>query len=256
MQELISNIQTMLEVYRGTGKINLLLISFLGLLIIKTNQRTRIILYYMIIGSIIVLNPFLIQKEISLFGATNLYRMSMLLLIPILSAYAFTIFYKEISGTKQKTIVAVGIILMIAFSGRFVYTSNNFYHSNNEGKVYDLAVEISDFVTKSNDTPMVAISEAQGIFLRQYNPNIRLVCPPIHTENWIEEDENIRNMRAMLSDGLPDMETLTNLSRELECDFLVLMEDQVIEDSPEKYGFTYVDTFGLFQVFENRIGVN
>jgi hypothetical protein len=255
MQELISNMQTSLEVYRSLGKVILLLTGIIGLLTVKSNQRIRVIILYVIIGSLFVLNPFFVDIEVQLLGENKLYRLGMVLIIPILSAYALTVLYKKLTISKKRIIAMFGILVLVAASGRFVYTSNHFYQSNNEGKVYNLAVEIADSVTTSKEAPVVAISEVQGIFIRQYNANIRLICAPETTESWKEaEDEKIINMRAMLADSLPDMPALVNLANDLGCDYLVLMEQQVKEDSPQNYGFTYVDTYEKFQVFENQIG--
>lgn len=256
MQEFITNMQMMLEVYRSFGKITLLLVAILGLLTVKMNQKKRVIVFYVIIASILILNPFFVSKEIQVFGSTNLYRLGMVLLIPIVSAYALTTIYGKVNDCKKRVIVMTGILFLIGSSANFVYTNQHFFELNNEEKVYDLAVNIADCVTISDYSPKVAISEIQGVFIRQYNPDIKLLVAPKVTENWVEaEDERILTMRIMLADPVPDMPALSNLSNELGCDFLVLMDDQLKQDSPQNYGFQYIDTFGVFQVFENRIGV-
>jgi hypothetical protein len=255
MQELISNIKTSYEAYISIGKVLLLLLGILGLFMAKTNQRMRVVIIYVILGSIIILNPFLINREIQVFGADNLYRMGMILIIPVLSAYAITVLYKKLTDKKQKVIAMVGIVLLIAASGKLVYTSDKFYRLNNSGKVYDLAVDLSDCVTLTNPSPTVAVSEVQGVFIRQYNSNIKLILLPEQTENWQEvEDENTLVMRAMIAELSPDMLELTDLTKELKCDYLILMEDQIEAASPAEYGFKYIDTFDGFTVFENNLG--
>ncbi|WP_099467044.1 hypothetical protein [Konateibacter massiliensis] len=255
MQEFISNVQTLLEVYRGIGKITLLLTAIFGMMLVKSNQRRRVILLYAIIGSMILLNPFLLKQESVILGDNHIYRLGMVLLIPILSSYALTVVYKGLTDKKEKLIVMAGIICLVAFSGKFVYTSEYFHKSANEGKVYDLAVDLADCVTAVRENPTVAVSEVQGVFIRQHNASIRLVCAPEQTENWAEkEDENIWDMRAMLADPAPDMAELTELAKVLGCDYLILLDDQLKADSPENYGFIYVNTFEAFQVFENPEG--
>jgi hypothetical protein len=255
MQELISNIQTSYEAYISIGKILLLLTGIVGLIMVKSNQRIRIVVIFVLIGSVIALNPFLIHQKILLLGENNQYRMGMILIVPVLSAYVITVIYKKLTDKKQKVIALIGIILLIAASGKFLYTSDNFYEFNNNDKVYDLAVELADCVTTTNPTPTVAISEVQGVFIRQYNTDIKLVCAPEITENWQEpEDDNVRMMRTLLAVRVPDMQELTELTRAMECDYLILTKYQIEADSPVNYGFKNIATFEKFTVFENTLG--
>ncbi len=255
MRELISNIQTSYEAYISIGKILLLLTAIVGLSMAKSNQRIRVVIIFVLLGSVIILNPFLVSTEIRIFGEHNLYRMGMILIVPVLSAYVITVVYKKLTDKLHVKIAMIGIVILIAASGKFVYTPDNFYEFNNTDKVYDLAVELSDCVTASKATPTVAISEVQGIFIRQYNAKIRLVCAPVATENWQEaEDDNVRRMRDLLANLSPDMQELTDLARELECDYLILMKHQMDADSPVNYGFANIATFEKFTVFENDLG--
>lgn len=252
MQELISNLQTSLEMYRSIGKIMLLLTALLSLFLIKVNQRGRVIVVYIVMTSIIILNPIFINQEKAFLGENSIYRFGMLLLVPLISAYVFTIILTEINEKKSRRIAVLGIVFLIAASGRFVYTKEHFFLVKNEDKVYDLAVELANCVTVDKPSPIVAISEVQGIFLRQYNANIKLVCAPEVKENWEEaEDEAAMSMRIMLSDSNPDMPGLTQLAKQIECDYLILLSQQVKEDSPQNYGFQYINTFEDFQVFKN-----
>ncbi|GEM_PF-6927855 len=252
MQELISNLQTLIEVYRNFGKTMLLLTALLSLFLIKLNQKGRVIVCYVIIASIIILNPIFIKKEILLLGEHSLYRLGMLLLTPIISSYAFTSLLLKVSEKKKKKIAIIGILILLAASGRFVYTKEHFFLVNNKEKVYDLAVELANCVTTTKQSPLVAVSEVQGVFIRQYDANIKLVCAPEVRENWEEaEDESVKNIRIMLSDSNPDMPNLTQLTKQMGCDYLILLSQQVKEDSPQNYGFKYVNTFEDFQVFEN-----
>lgn len=256
MQELISNIQISYETYKSIGRILLLLTAVTGILMVKSNQRIRVVTIFVVLGSMIVLNPFFVGKELQILGENNLYRLGMILIVPVLSAYGITVVVKKLTDKRQIAIALIGSVVLIAASGKFVYTFNdNFYQLNNKDKVYDLAVEIADSVTKTTATPTVAISEIQGIFIRQYNPDITLIVAPEHTENWQEpENEMIQSMRAMLAETSPDMEALTSLAGELDCDYLVLMENQIETDNPTQYGFTMAGTFGAFTVYENNLG--
>lgn len=255
MQELTSNIQTSYEAYISLGKVLLVLIGLLGLLMIKSNQRIRVIMIYIVTGSLFVLNPFLVNQEKQLLGENHLYRLGMIFIVPILSAYIITVLYKKLQDKRQKIIAMIGIVVLLAASGRFLYTSEHFFRLNNSDKVYDLSIELADCVTKLNETPTVAISEIQGVFIRQYNTNIKLLCAPEVTENWKEaENENIIKMRIMLADPVPDMPELVRITNELGGDYLILTKNQVEEDSPVNYGFTYVDSYEGFEVFENHIG--
>lgn len=256
MQELISNIQISYETYKSIGKILLLLTAITGILMVKSNQRIRVVTIFVVLGSAIVLNPFLVGKEMQILGENNLYRLGMILIVPILSAYGITVVVKKLTDKRQIAIAMIGTIVLIAASGKFVYTFNdNFYQLNNKDKVYDLAVEISDCVTKTSPTPTVAISELQGVFMRQYNADIKLVVTPEQTENWQEaENEMTQSMRAMLAETSPDMEALTSLARELDCDYLVLMKNQIEDSNPTQYGFKTVDSFETFTVYENNLG--
>lgn len=252
MQELISNLQNSIEIYRHTGKIMLLLTTLLGFFLIKTNQRVRVIALYVLFGSIILLNPFFLKYEIDIFGENHLYRLGMILLVPILSSYALTNVLLKVTERKKRLIALIGSLILIALSGRFVYTKEYFFQANNEDKVYDLAVDIANCVTATNQSPTIAITEVQGVFIRQYDANIKLVCAPKVRESWDEaEDESVMNMRIMLSDSEPDMPNLTQLAKQNGCDYLILLNQQVKEDNPQNYGFRYVNTFEDFQVFEN-----
>ncbi|RDY30546.1 hypothetical protein [Lachnotalea glycerini] len=255
MQEFISNIQTSYESYQSIGKIILLLTGILGLLAVKSTQRIRVIVIYTVIGSLVVLNPFLISREIQLLGEKHFYRLGMILLIPILSAYCISVLYKKLTDKNQRMIAIIGSIILIAASGKLVYTSDSFYRADNPDKVYNLAVDLADCVTGKEQTPTVAISEVQGVFIRQYNPNIRLILAPTITENWAEaEDENTRLMRVMLEVEVPDMKELTLLADKLGCDYLILLEHQTKQDNPANYGFQYIETFEKFVVYENNLG--
>jgi hypothetical protein len=257
MLELISNIQISYEVYKSIGKILLLLTAVTGILLVRTNQRIRVIVIYVIVGSLIVINPFLLNQEMEIFGESRLYRLGMILIVPILSAYAITVLVKKLTDKKQFVIAMIGSVLLIAASGRFVYTMNdNIYQLDNEDKVYDLAVDLADCVTKTSPEPTVIISELQGVFIRQYDTKIKLVVAPEETENWQEpENDSVKRMRELLADASPDMEEITSLAKELHCDYLILMEQQLKADNPTTYGFEMIDTFEKFTVYENSSGV-
>lgn len=252
MQELLSNLQTSIEIYRNFGKTMLLLTVLLSLFLIKLNQKGRVIAFYVIIASIIILNPIFIKQEIVFLGEHSIYRLGMLLLTPIISSYALTSVLLKVSEKKKKRIAIIGIVILLATSGRFVYTKEHFFLANNEEKVYNLAVDIANCVTMTNQSPTVAISEVQGVFIRQYDANIKLICAPEVRESWDEaEDETVISMRIMLMDPNPDMPNLTKLAKQNGCDYLILLNQQVKEDNPQNYGFRYVNTFEDFQVFEN-----
>lgn len=253
MQNLLADFQASYDIYINIGKIYVLLTCILCLFMEKTNKITKIIIIYAVISSIIILCPFGMEGKAAFFMESKLYRTGMILQVPILTAYAAACLFLNLKKRPHKIIFIAGFMLMLTAAGSFVYKEDNYFKANNKEKVFDLAVLISDCVTHNTESPKVAMPQYQSVYLRQYNPRIRLACLPNDTEGWLEyTGEQSEVLNELFLQEEPDIERVCRIAKSLECDYLILLNSQVKADNPADYGFDYVDMLGMFTVFVNN----
>lgn len=159
-----------------------LLYFFLGLIftgIRKREKETRIFWLYTIVLGLTIYNPLVIHFAVPRFmGAELYYRFFWVLPVTVGTAYFFALLVENCPGNWRKWLVTVGLLVLIvttsSVNGNVVYNvrlPENFY------KVPDQVLYACDIIHrdyKGEGDPQAVFSDEYEIYVRQYDPSIRL----------------------------------------------------------------------------------
>lgn len=255
---MINNLLEIIETAITFDKMLLALMMLLAVMFLKNSKRINCIGVFSGIGIIIIFLLGLFGLMPYLFGENGIYRVFFIVPIGILSVGVMASFISRIEDKKQKLLVGIIAVLILATSGDFIFQSHNVYKTSNKDNVYDTAVEIADIVTAENENPYIAISNLQGVFIRQYNANIRLVGVNIDVSKWYEDDiiENTNDVKneiiQLIQQNNPDMDTLLSDAKKLDCDYVICLDSQLGDFDYESAGFTCDNVVDGFYVLENQ----
>lgn len=255
---MINNLLEILETAITFDRTLLFLTAMTGLFFLKNSGRVKNMALFSAIGLMAVVLMGTLGVLPQIFGENSVYRGFVIVQMGVLSVAVMTKFISEIKDTKQKPVIILVAVLILAASGSFIFKEEYVYKASNKDNVYDLAVEIADVVTKDKEAPYIAISNLQGVFIRQYNANIRLVGMNIDMSKWYEDDivegdNAVKNeIIHLIQENNPDMERLLADAKELDCDYVVCLDSQIGEFDYKSAGYVCEKIVGDFYILENQ----
>ncbi len=255
---MINNLFEILEIAITFDRMLLCLMMLLAVIFLKNSKRINCIGLFSGIGIIIILLLGILGLMTYLFGENSIHRGFIIVPVGILSISVMTRLISRIEDKKQKILVIIIAVIILATSGDFIFKEANVYEASNKDNVYDTAVEIADIVTSKKENPYIAISNLQGVFIRQYNANIRLVGVNVDMSKWYEDDiiENVNYVKneiiQLIQQNNPDMDTLLSDAKKLDCDYVICLDSQLGEFDYESAGFTCDNVVDGFYVLENQ----
>ncbi|MCM1386106.1 MAG: hypothetical protein NC231_02165 [Bacillus sp. (in: Bacteria)] len=176
------------------------------------------------------------------------YRLLWLLQMSIVSAYAIL----KLCGRYRKIGLIVSCIAMIA-GGSFVYGSEHITKAQNWYHLPQEAVEVAGLIDPEEGRVMALVPSDLIYYIRQYTSRVNM---PYGREMLIARWDYYHAMyEAMEEADVIQTSSFVELTREHECDYVVLKKDREIEEPLTDYGFLlYAETENYLIYQDTEIG--
>ena len=128
LKENIEIVKNTFQEYQGNGMyIALFFVAMLYIYLKEEDKKKKnLFLYFPICVLLVTLNPLFNKMVGKIFTASVYWRMYWILPVGITIAYSVVKFVSEQKEKSQKIVVAISLITIIIFSGKFIYAGNNF----------------------------------------------------------------------------------------------------------------------------------
>lgn len=166
--------------YFGDGKY--LIIFIIALVAIAAEERKKenrnLLVYYTAIMFAVIFNPIVIKILLKFITDSVYHRMFWMLPVGIVMAYFFTTLISKVDKKYMKLIISIAIICVIMYSGKIIYSKENFKKVNNWYKVSDEYVEIIGILSSIHaEHKKVLTIPDMNAYIRQIDASIKLAYP-------------------------------------------------------------------------------
>lgn len=217
--------------YMGTGFVMIwFLAALIYLLINEKHKPKRIVLVYMpVIMLLLYFNPLFASTFCRLVGSEIYFRICWLMPIIVVISYAAVCICGRLAGKKQLLFAAASAVL-IAVSGKLVYSNPLYSRAENIYHVPDSVVDICDAIVVPGREVMAVFPSEMLLYVRQYSP---VVCMPYGRDAFLYYTQLYYAMEW----GAVDLEVVVPLLRERECHYIILREDREILGDPRDFSW-------------------
>lgn len=210
--------------YMGTGLIVIwFLMALIYLLVNEKRKFVRILFVYMPVTLLLLyFNPLFAKLFFEVLDAEIYYRLLWLLPITPVIAYVYVclcVRVRESRGKWAAGAAALGMAVLIAFSGSFIYNNQFFYKAENQYHMPESVVHICDAIIVPGREVMAAFPPEFVQFVRQYSP---LVCMPYGRETIVERWGFESEIYDLITAEEIDLEALNRAVLEQRCHYVIL----------------------------------
>lgn len=239
----------MLEIFQKYAGSGLILIWFMVALVYlflrEKRKHLRIIFIYApTIILLLFFNPLFFKLFYAAVGEEIYFRICWLLPIIAVIGYAAVLLYDSLPKDK-KAGYAIIVAVLIAISGKLVYTSPLFSKAENSYHVPQEVVDICDAIQIEGREVMAAFPDEFLLYVRQYSP---VVCMPYGREA-LTGTYNELNIQIM-SDEI-DVEKLATLAKAKNCHYVILAEGKTFLGDMEDYDYEIFDTMHGYVIYKD-----
>lgn len=230
MQNIFSYLNSILEVYWGQSKFQLLLcIAILIILLLEKETWKKITFgWYAIVCFIGLLNPITVKITSKIWGESVAYYCRQFSLVPtfLIIAYGVGLLYKKICG-KKKVVIFLALLLTICVNGNNMYQETWYTKADNYEKIPNDIIQIGDFFENLNENVRVATTTGVGSYLRQYANVLQMQgrgCGYENFEIWLQDSE-------------PNALNIISEAGQIGCDYVVAIKNNNSEKYYNEAGF-------------------
>ena len=226
MSEILKIIQRSYYNFNAAGAIYaLFLVALLYIYLKKDNQEDKKLFFYpSIVCAILVLCPVTAWLIMDFFLGREVYW-RIWWLFPILPTVAYVGVQVVISQKEKKyqRVVIIFLSIIIAISGKSIYTSETMRKPENLFKLPTDVLEISDIIAADNNNEEVYIIVSHDLieYIRLYNPNIKLLYGRETVRMHLGTELQLAVMEQLRADN-PDVKVVTTFARMENCEYIVL----------------------------------
>ena len=218
--------------YMGTG---LMLIWFLLALVYlffrERRKHMRILFIYTpAIVLLLFFNPLFYKLFYAAVGDEIYFRLCWLLPVTIVVGYAAVLLYDSLQEPKRTSFILIAVLLL-AFSGRLVYSSPLYSKAENSYHVPQAVVDICDAIEIEGREVMAVFPEELLLYVRQYSP---VVCMPYGRDVILG---NYHELHRTLLAAEIDVETLAAQAKKYACHYVILKEDTPLTGDMTDYDY-------------------
>ena len=220
--------------YSGTGfYFVLLFVALIYVFIVEKDKNKRSFLFYFsCLVFLIIINP-IFNKLVDKFLNKNVYqRLFWMLPMGIVIVYVGTDIIKRVENKWRKIIVSIMLISVIIFSGKLMYTEQNYTKVNNLFKFPDEAVEVIDLMSSIDlENKKAMVSTDLVAYVRQKDASIKLAYPrrPYGYEGY--------DIVKYYNEG--DVKNLTELCKKKKVNMIVYDKGITLSISPSYFGYEH-----------------
>lgn len=222
--------------YMGGGFILLLYFVCLIWMFIKEERKERRILFiYMpLVVSLIFFNPLMSRLMTKMAEDEIYYRLLWILPVSITLAYSITQICIRLKGVGRA--VALGLfVAVLAIGGKFIYDDAEYSVAENEYHLPQAVVDLCDEIAVPGYEVIAAFPKDMLVYVRQYTSLIRM--PYGYEEIKYATMKYVDEILAEVEAAEPNAEKLFGNAYQRGVQFIVLSEQQRLDDDPQKHGF-------------------
>lgn len=224
------------------------LLMWLFLLVTERNKKVRIVLVY---APFVAAALFLFPVSRKAFVAAGLdgetyYRVLWTIPMGVIFCYGAC---RLFAGHRRIGLVIAGALVI--FCGSFVYQSSYITRAENLYHIPDTVVKICDRI-KSGD-PKVRVSAVMPTelihFVRQYDASINM---PYGREMLVERWEYYNAVyEAMEKPEVVNMEELLAVTRQENCEYLVMGQEKQTDVDPQESGLVLIEEIDGYRIYQD-----
>lgn len=236
---------SVIKSYMGTGFVTVIFLLCLAYLVFTEKDRVKrcAFIYMPLVVIIVFLCPltyFLYAK----FEEVTYYRLLWLIPVTPVIAYASVLILSEAKGIK-KTGGALAIALILAFSGKLMYTSVHMVRAENINHMPQAVVDICDALHVEGREVRAAMPEELMQFVRQYDPCICLDFGRQYLMGIYAEENDFRD--ALIAEH-KDPYLIGTLGTAREVHYIVVRQGEEYEEIPVNYEeYLRIDGFIIYK---------
>jgi hypothetical protein len=255
VSEIIEIIQKSYFNFNMAGAIYpLFLVALFYLYLQKENvEDKKFFLYPTIICAIIVLCPITAWVIMDFFLGRDVYW-RIWWLFPVLPTVAYVGVKIVMSQKKKKKqgMVLIFLTIIIAFSGRSIYTRETMRKPENIFKLPNNVCEISDMIAadSNNQEVLILISHDLIEYIRLYDPNIKLLYGRETIRMNLGTAEQLAVFEELVSEE-PDMEVVATHARAAGCEYIVLSKLWDIEEVLRQNDYILLGNTSGYSVYKD-----
>lgn len=242
--------------FNGTGlHIALFLFSILYLIVAKDEKDNRkLFVGYTVVFAAIYLCP-ITAKIIMKYCIGELVYWRMFWLLPMIIVLAYVL--AKWQGKAETRIQSIGFlaaaVAVIAITGSFVYSANNFSKAENANKLPPATIHICDIIQKDAGKEEVKVLVPNELLcsIRQYNANIKMP----YGRNALKGQKlgvNQQQMYDMMTNGVSNWDDLAYVLKDSQCNYFVYLSglgtEELVANGYEKIAET--DGYSIYRCNE------
>ena len=154
---------------------------------------------------------------------------------------------KIISTLQGKKQIAAGLSLglIVIMSGSFIYSSEHAFYAGNPYHLPQCVVDICEEIEPEEGKVRAAFPIELLPYVRKYSVRIEM---PYGREYIIFDWARRSELFYALDPETLDVERVTELARQDECDYLVFWKGKILNGDFKDYGFETVDIVGDYMI--------
>lgn len=245
----INVIKLSYERFIGSGFYFGLFLLLLIYIIIRNKKEDKYIktffsLYPFLI-IIVIVNPLFYYIVTKFIDVDVYWRSFWCLPLGITIAYGFTKIIKDIKKDTIRKIEFIAIVVVIALSGKFIYTNEFFSKANNYYKVPEMALEIIlEISNDEEERKKVAGPEEIMVYMRQIDGTVQ-------TEDYrsVGYDYSEELIISKIENG--KVSVFAEECIRAGCNYVVIENDVVIDEKIENYGYEKIkvnEKYSLYKI--------
>ena len=236
--------------YCGKGMmIALFLLALIYLFFQEKNKNHRMIFLYMPVVTLIIYFCPLFSMAVYRFLGEDLYwRFLWLLPVVVVIAYASVKIISRIPG-KKKTMAGIVLAVFIMLSGNLIYKSEHAFYSGNLYHLPQCVIDICERIEPDVYEVRAAFPLELVSYVRQYAARVEMP----YGRDYLLYDYAIRSpLFLALEEETLNVEKVTSLAREAECEYLVFWKGKILNGDFEDYGFEILGVYGDYLLVQDK----
>lgn len=253
MNEIMEITEKMLWLYTGDCWYFLIFLVCAGYLFSKNKARSeiRFINHYMIGIGFIYICP--VTAKIIMdycIGKSVYWRMFWLLPMAMVVALAVTFIASEMDSKVHKNLFVLAILLLLIFSGNFMYSKDVFTKSVNAYKLPEDIFSVCDMIEDhAENNRITAVFPTEFLpYVRQYDANIYLPYGR-RVETETSPSSDARKLFDVMNQTDKSAEELAQLAKQNGCQYIVVSKEDAVNNNLSDGDFKAVADSGNYIIY-------
>ena len=244
MERILDNLRG----FSGSGSLFVLLLAsllFLGFRLKKSSEKTMTV-WFPLYALAVFFSPLWIVYINKAEDGEILYRV--LWMVPFAVIVCFALIEAVFMVPKKyRTVSFFAAAAVIMVSGRYIYANTQFTKADNQYHIPQEVVDICDDIKVEGREVRACFPIEHIQYVRQYSPYVCLAYG--RTVLLGAGFNHYSKAEQFLKKEVIDMQGFTKELRRVDTHYLVLEKERKTTESPETYGFRYVNTYGDYNLY-------